>query len=374
MNTSEEKVPVDLLAHLHTLHEKGGSDLHLIPGSPPRMRVDGRLIALDADVIGPDDTRHLVDQWMTPGRKACFEESLSFDCSLTLESLGRFRVHVYRQRGAPAIAVRAIPSEIPSFDQLGLPAHLEELVKKPRGLLLVTGPAGSGKSTTMAAMVDYLNATRRVHILTIEDPIEFLHPHKKSLVSQREIGTDVPNVVAALRSVLRQDPDLVLLGELRDREMIEAGLTIAETGHLTLATLHTNSCVQTLHRLIDVFPAHQQSQVRAQLALVLEGILSQALIPKMEGRGRVLALEILIPTPAVRNLIRDDKIHQIYSVMQTGQAKHGMQTMNQALVDLVRRRLISAPTALARSSFPDELRGMLDRAGAVTRLGGGRVS
>lgn len=361
---------VDIVALLRALREQGGSDLHLVSGSPPRMRVGGQLVTLDQPSVDDVDVERALRDWLGTEQRTWLARDRSLDYAIALEGLGRFRVHVYRQRGAVAMAIRAIPLAIPSFDVLGLPPLVDEVLKKPRGLILVTGPAGSGKSTSLAAMIDRINAERRLHILTIEEPIEFVHSHNKSMVSQREIGADVNDYPSALRSVLRQDPDVVCVGELRDRDTIEAALTIAETGHLTLATLHTNSCIQTIHRLIDVFPAHRHAQVRAQLALVLEGIFSQILIPRLDGTGRVLAVEVLAPTPAVRTLIRDDKVHQIYSVMQTGQAKHGMQTMNQALVDLVRRGHVSAAEALARSSYPDELSGMIDRAGSAVRSGG----
>ena len=364
---------INLVPLLQQLGEKGGSDLHLVPGSTPRVRVDGRLVSLDDAPILPEETQHMVGEWLTSEQQHRLHMTKEVDTSLDVEDIGRFRIHVYRQRGVFAWAFRSIPTAIPTFAQLGLSPILEGLLTKPQGLILVTGPAGSGKSTTLAAMLDKLNAERRLHILTLEDPIEFVHSPQKSLVSQREIGEDTPDFLSGLRSALRQDPDLVFLGELRDRETVEAAITLAETGHLTFATLHTNSCIQTLHRIIDVFPAHQQSQVRAQLALVVEGVVSQALLPKAEGKGRVLALEVLLPTPAIRNLIRDDKIHQIYSVMQTGQAKHGMQTMNQAFLDLAKRQVISPAVALARSRHPEELRGMFDRAGSALRSGGTRA-
>jgi twitching motility protein PilT len=269
------------------------------------------------------------------------------------------------QRGAVAAAIRVIPFQILSFEQLGLPAVINDLVKKPRGLILVTGPTGSGKSTTLAAMIDKINSERHEHIITIEDPIEYLHPHKKCVVNQREVNADTKSFKAALKYILRQDPDVVLVGEMRDLETIEAALTIAETGHLTLATLHTNSCAQTINRIIDVFPAHQQPQVRAQLSFVLEGVLSQQLLPKVNG-GRVLALEIMVPNPAIRNLIREDKVHQIYSAMQTGQNKYGMQTMNQSLYELYVKRLISLEEATGRSSLPEELQSMISRGGMAT--------
>jgi twitching motility protein PilT len=256
-----------------------------------------------------------------------------------------------------------------TFEELGLPPVVRELVKRPRGLILVTGPTGSGKSTTLATMIDTINSERHEHIVTIEDPIEFLHPHKKCLVNQREVNSDTKSFKSALKYILRQDPDVVLVGEMRDLETIEAALTIAETGHLTLATLHTNSCAQTINRIIDVFPPFQQPQVRAQLSFVLEGVMSQQLMAKASGQGRVLALEIMVPTPAIRNLIREDKVHQIYSTMQTGQSKHGMQTMNQSLSELYQRRLITYDDAINRSSNVEELINMIGRSGMAPQPG-----
>lgn len=353
----------ELRALLQTLIEKGGSDLHLVPGSRPRIRIDGRLVSLENPPLTPSEITQLLDEILTDSQKPLWQERAEWDCALSLEGVGRFRCSLYRQRGATAAAIRMISPQIPSFEELGLPLIIGELVKKPRGLVLVTGPTGSGKSTTLSAMVEKINQERDLHILTIEDPVEFLHTNKKSLINQREVGTDTKDFHTALKSVLRQDPDVVLLGEMRDLETIQAALTLAETGHLTFATLHTNSCVQTIHRLVNVHPPHQHSQVRAQLSMVLEGILSQALVPALKGTGQALALEILIPTPAIRNLIRDDKIHQIYSMMQTGQAKHGMQTMNQSLFELYKRGQISEKAALALSSLPDELAGMIKRGG-----------
>jgi twitching motility protein PilT len=274
------------------------------------------------------------------------------------------------QRGAVAAAIRTIPFKIMSFGELGLPPVVNELVKKPRGLVLVTGPTGSGKSTTLASMIDRINSERHEHIVTIEDPIEFLHPHKKCIVNQREVNSDTSAFKVALKYILRQDPDVVLIGEMRDLETIEAALTVAETGHLTFATLHTNSCAQTINRIVDVFPPYQQPQVRAQLSFVLEGVLSQQLIPKTNGQGRVLALEVMVPNPAIRNLIREDKVHQIYSTMQTGQNKFGMQTMNQSLFDLYQRRLISYEDAMGRTSMSEELMSMMNRGGVTPMVSG----
>jgi twitching motility protein PilT len=277
-----------------------------------------------------------------------------------VKNLSRFRANFFMQRGAVSGALRTIPFKILSFDELGLPQVAADLASKPRGLILVTGPTGSGKSTTLASIIDKINSETRQHIMTIEDPIEYLHPHKRSIVNQREVGTDTGTFKQALKYVLRQDPDVVLVGEMRDLETIEAALTIAETGHLVFATLHTNSAVQSINRVIDVFPPHQQSQVRAQLSFVLEGVMSQLLLPRAGAPGRVLCLEVLVPNPAIRNLIREDKVHQIYSQMQVGQLKHGMQTMNQSLQSLYSRRLITLEEAMGHSSDQDELRSMIE--------------
>jgi twitching motility protein PilT len=279
-----------------------------------------------------------------------------------VKGLSRFRGNIYMQRGAVAGAFRTIPFRVRSFEELGLPAIVKELCKKPRGLVLVTGPTGSGKSTTLASMIDKINSERQEHILTIEDPIEYLHPHKKCLVNQREVKADTHNFRTALKYILRQDPDVVLIGEMRDLETIEAALTVAETGHLVFGTLHTNGAVQTINRILDVFPPYQQPQVRAQLSFVLEGVLSQNLIPKTNGQGRALALEVMVPNPAIRNLIREEKVHQIYSQMQVGQAKFGMQTLNQSLLALYYRREINLEDAIGRSSDPDELRNLISSA------------
>jgi twitching motility protein PilT len=350
---------------LKVMIEKGASDLHITTGSPPRLRVDGKLISLDHSPLTPAETKSLCYSILTDNQKNKFEEINELDLSFGVKGLSRFRGNVFMQRGAVAAAFRTIPFEIKSFKELGLPEIMNELVKKPRGLILVTGATGSGKSTTLAAMVDRINDERYDHIITVEDPIEYLHIHKKCLINQREVNADTASFKNALRYVLRQDPDVVLIGEMRDLETIEAALTVAETGHLTLATLHTNSAVQTINRIIDVFPPHQQEQIRVQLSFVLEGILAQQLIPKKNGMGRVLAVELLVPNPAIRNLIREDKIHQIYSMMQTGQSKFGMQTMNQSLFELVTRGHLSHEDAIGRSSVPEELITMLQRASAV---------
>jgi twitching motility protein PilT len=339
--------------------ERGASDLHITTGTPPQIRLHGKLTPLTQfERLTPQDTQRLAYSVLNEGQKQKFEEDNELDLSFGIQGLARFRCNVYRQRGAVAAAIRVIPIKIRSFDELGLPPVVEQLADRPKGLILVTGPTGSGKSTTLAAMVDKINNERTEHIMTIEDPIEFVHHHKKCLVNQREVFSDTHSFKNALKYILRQDPDVVLVGEMRDLETISAALTIAETGHLTLGTLHTNSCAQTINRVIDVFPTTQQSQVRAQLSLVLEGVLSQQLIPTTDGRGRVMSLEIMVTTPAVRNLIREEKIHQIYSSMQAGQ-KFGMQTMNQSLLELVQKRKITREEALNRSMLPDELSQLL---------------
>ncbi|MBI2371503.1 MAG: type IV pilus twitching motility protein PilT [Deltaproteobacteria bacterium] len=350
---------------LQLMIEKGASDLHVTTGSPPQLRVDGRIQPVPGEPLTPQETKQLCYSVLTDAQKKRFEEENELDLSFGIKGVSRFRANIFVQRGAVAGAFRMIPYKVRSFEELGLPAVVNELVKKPRGLVLVTGPTGSGKSTTLAAMIDKINTERHEHIVTVEDPIEYLHPHKGCLVNQREVNADTESFKKALKYILRQDPDVVLVGELRDLETIEAALTVAETGHLVFATLHTNSCVQTINRIVDVFPPYQQPQVRAQLSFVLEGVLSQQLIPRIGG-GRCLALEVMIPNPAIRNLIREDKVHQIYSQMQVGQTKFGMQTMNQSLASLFQRRLLTMEAALGRSSDPDELRQMLAgaRAGA----------
>jgi twitching motility protein PilT len=347
---------------LVTMHEKGASDLHVTTGIAPTIRVDGRLVPLPLEPLMPQDSKRLCYSVLTEAQKQRFEEDWELDLSFGVKGLSRFRANVYMQRGAVAGAFRTIPFRVRAFEELGLPPHIKDLCKKPRGLVLVTGPTGSGKSTTLAAMIDKINNERQEHIITIEDPIEYLHPHKKCLVNQREVNADTQTFKKALKYILRQDPDVVLIGEMRDLETIEAALTVAETGHLVFATLHTNSCVQTINRILDVFPPYQQPQVRAQLSFVLEGVISQILIPRASGTGRVLALEVMIPNPAIRNLIREEKVHQIYSQMQVGQAKFGMQTMNQSLLATYLRREITLDDAVGRSSDPDEFRNLLTAA------------
>jgi twitching motility protein PilT len=350
---------------LKTLVERGGSDLHLTTNSPPMIRVDGDLTPLDFPPLTVPETKQLVYSILTDVQKHRFEENLELDLSFGVKGLARFRGNVFMQRGAVSAVFRQIPYEILGFRELGVPPIVETLCTKPRGLILVTGPTGSGKTTTLATMIDKVNREQPRHIVTIEDPIEYLHTHKRCIVNQRELHADTHSFPNALRAVLREDPDVVLVGEMRDLETMECALRVAETGHLTFATVHTNSAVQTLNRVIDSFPASQQPQVRAQLSFVLEGILCQSLLPRASGKGRCLAMEILIPTPAIRNLIREDKLHQIYSMMQTGQNKYGMQTFNQSLATLVYRRVISQELAVSISSFPDELIEMLQRGAGV---------
>ena len=346
---------------LKVMIEKGASDLHITTASPPRLRIDGKLIPLDHPTLTPVETKTLAYSILTDAQKHKFEENNELDLSFGVKGLSRFRGNIFMQRGAVAGAFRTIPFEIKTFQDLGLPEVVNDLVKRPRGLILCTGPTGSGKSTTLAAMVDRINSERYDHIITVEDPIEYLHGHKKCLINQREVHADTSSFKAALRYVLRQDPDVVLIGEMRDLETIEAALTVSETGHLTLATLHTNSAVQTINRIIDVFPPHQQEQIRVQLSFVLEGVLSQQLLAKKSGKGRALAIELLVPNAAIRNLIREDKIHQIYSMMQTGQGKFGMQTMNQSLIELYTKGHIAYEDAIARSPVPEEIIQMLQR-------------
>jgi twitching motility protein PilT len=352
---------------LKTMLEIGGSDLHLTTNSPPQVRVHGHLRPLDMPILSAAETKQLAYSVLTDAQKHRFEENLELDFSFGLKGMARFRGNLFNQRGAVGAVFRVIPFEIKGFDQLNLPPVVGKLCEKPRGLILVTGPTGSGKSTTLAAMIDKINTERHDHIITIEDPIEFVHQNKSCLVNQREVNADTKSFGAALRAALREDPDVVLIGEMRDLETIESALRIAETGHLTFGTLHTNSAASTINRVIDVFPAHQQSQIRAQLSLVLEGVLCQSLLPKIGGQGRAMAMEILVPNAAIRNLIREDKIHQIYSAMQSGQDKYGMQTFNQSLATLYMQKQISLETALARSSMPDELQEMINRGVGVAR-------
>ncbi|HKA87308.1 MAG TPA: type IV pilus twitching motility protein PilT [Haliangiales bacterium] len=353
---------INLHQLLKVMLEKGASDLHITTGTPPQLRIDGQLIPLKVDPLMPVDTKQLCYSILTDAQKLRFEEDQELDLSFGVKNLARFRANVYLQRGAVAGAFRVIPFKIVPLAELGLPPIVEELSNRPRGLVLVTGPTGSGKSTTLASMIDKINTDRREHIVTIEDPIEFLHPHKGCVVNQREVGADTKSFQKALKSILRQDPDVVLIGEMRDLETIQAALTLGETGHLAFGTLHTNGAIQTINRIIDVFPPHQQPQVRAQLSFVLEGVISQTLIPRAAGTGRTLAAEVMVPTPAIRNLIREDKIHQIYSQMQIGQAKFGMQTFNQSLLALYLRRMITLEDCMAKSGDPEELKTMIANA------------
>jgi len=361
------------MANLHQLLkamiEKGASDVHITTNSPPQLRVDGKLEPLKMPPLSPADTKQLCYSILTDAQKHKFEEHNELDLSFGVRGLSRFRANIFMQRGAVAGAFRSIPYKVLSIEELGLPKAVLEIARKPRGLVLVTGPTGSGKSTTLASIIDRINTERHDHIVTIEDPIEYLHPHKSCVVNQREVGADTKSFTNALKYILRQDPDVVLIGEMRDLETIEAALTVAETGHLAFATLHTNSCVQTINRIVDVFPPYQQAQVRAQLSFVLEGVMCQALLPRANGPGRALSLELMVPNPAIRNLIREDKIHQIYSQMQIGQEKFGMQTMNQSLCSLYQRRMISLDDAMARSSDQDELKTLIagGNAGAINR-------
>ena len=364
---------------LERMVERGASDLHVTAGSEPVVRVNGRLERLDDfPRLTPDDTQQLLYRILSTEQQKQFEVKRQIDLSHALPGVARFRVNVYFQRESLGAAFRMIPHELKTLEELGMPTALHELARKPRGLVLVTGPTGSGKSTTLAAMIDEINRTRGDHIMTIEDPIEFLHRHKRCIVNQREIGPDATSFAEALRGALRQDPDVILLGEMRDLETIATALTAAETGHLVFATLHTQDAPSTVDRLIDVFPAAQQEQIRVQIAATLQGVVTQTLVPRADGIGRVPAVEVLLPDDAVRNLIRQAKVEQIYSVMQTG-GKRGMQTLEQSLVDLVARGLVAQDVALSRSSRPDQLRGLLQRgaglvAGADAPFGGLRAA
>jgi twitching motility protein PilT len=360
MNSAEQGLQVNLHQLLRAMIEKGASDMHITTGSHPLLRIDGAIVPLKLQPLSPIETKQLCYSVLTEEQKIQFEKNKELDLSFGVKSLSRFRANIFMQRGAVSGAFRSIPFKILSFDELGLPPIVAELAAKPRGLILVTGPTGSGKSTTLASIIDKINSETRQHIMTVEDPIEYLHPHKRSIVNQREIGSDTGTFKQALKYVLRQDPDVVLVGEMRDLETIEAALTIAETGHLVFATLHTNSAIQSINRVIDVFPPHQQSQVRAQLSFVLEGVISQLLLPRAGAPGRCLAMEVMVPNAAIRNLIREDKVHQIYTQMQVGQQKHGMQTLNQSLYSLYARRMITLEEAMGRSNDIEELRMMIE--------------
>ncbi|MGD0947919.1 MAG: type IV pilus twitching motility protein PilT [Candidatus Binatia bacterium] len=339
--------------------QRGATDLHVSSESPPLMRIDGQLTPLPVPPLSANEAKNLCYSLLTDSQRHRFEEENELDFSFGIRGLSRFRGNLFLQKGAVGGAFRLIPYEVRGLADLGLPPVVADLTKLPRGLVLVTGPTGSGKSTTLASMIDKINRERHEHIVTIEDPIEFVHEHRKCLVNQREVYADTHGFSEALRHVLRQDPDIVLIGEMRDLETVASALTVAETGHLVLSSLHTNSAVQTINRIIDIFPSDQQPQIRAQLSLILQGVVSQQLIPRLDGRGRVLAVEVMIPNPAIRNLIREQKVHQIYSQLQVGQIKFGMQTMSQSLVDLYQRRLISYDEAIGHATELDEVRAML---------------
>jgi twitching motility protein PilT len=360
----------DLHELLSVMYEQGSSDLHISTGIPPTIRIDGELQPMEKESpLSAAQTKALVYSVLTDAQKHTFEEEKELDFSFGIKGLCRFRGNAFIQRGAVGAVFRTIPYKVLSFQDLGLPPAVEKFGEKPQGLVLITGPTGSGKSTTLAALIDKINRERHAHIITIEDPIEFLHEHKNCVVNQREVHTDTNSFGAALRRVLRQDPDIILIGEMRDVETIEAALTVAETGHLVFATLHTNSCAQTINRVIDVFPPHQQTQVRTVLSFVLEGIVTQQLIPKMSGKGRIVGSEVMVPTAAIRNLIREDKVHQIYSQMQVGQEKFGMRTMNQSLLELYQRRMISRDEAIRRSPNLEEFSQMIARLAAPAKPG-----
>ena len=369
MAAAAPPLSVNLQQLLKAMVEQGASDLHITTGTPPQLRIDGALVPLRLPPLGPVETKQLSYSVLTDAQKLKFEETQELDFSFGVRNLARFRANLFMQRGSVGAAFRTIPFKISTCAELGLPSVVEELCNKPRGMVLVTGPTGSGKSTTLAAMIDKINTERHEHIMTIEDPIEYLHTHKNCLVNQREIGADTNSFKGALKYILRQDPDVVLVGELRDLETIEAALVTAETGHLVFATLHTNSAIQTINRIIDVFPSNQQAQIRTQLSFVLEGVVSQSLLPHANGRGRVPAVEIMLPNAAIRNLIREDKIHQLYSQMQIGQGKTGMQTLNQALATLYLSRRVTLEEAVTHSSDPGELEQIIANGGV--QPGGG---
>jgi twitching motility protein PilT len=350
---------LDFAAVLTEMVEARASDVHLTPGFPPAIRIRGRITPMEGyPELSPQDTREIVYSFLNDSQRKKFENNLQLDLAYAIPGVARFRVNCYFQRGAISSAFRLIPNEIKSLDSLGLPLVLEEFTRKPRGFVLVTGPTGSGKTTSLASMVDLINEERQEHILTIEDPIEFLHAHRNCIVNQREVGADAVDFASALKSALREDPDVILVGEMRDLETISTALTAAETGHLVFATLHTQSTAQTVDRIIDVFPPHQQQQVRMQLSIALQGIVTQQLLPTADGSGRVVACEVLVPTPAIRNLIREGKSHQIYSALQTSGAV-GMQTMDSHLAQLVRMGKITRSLAEQRASIPEELKRLL---------------
>jgi len=353
-------VNIDTL--LRIMFEKGASDLHLTVGAPPMLRVDGEIAPTEFEKLRPDECQQIIYSILTDEQKEKFERENELDLSFGVEGIGRVRMNVFKQRGAVAAALRNIPMHILSFEELGLPQIVNDIVKLPKGLILVTGPTGSGKSTTLAAMIDWINSHTSGHIITIEDPIEYIHSHKNCIVNQREVGTDTKTFADALKYVLREDPDVILVGEMRDLETIGAALTIAETGHLVFATLHTPDAVQAINRIIDVFPAHQQQQVRAQISFVLQAVLAQQLLPKAYSSGRAICVEVLMSNPAVKNLIREEKVHQIYSIMQTGQ-EFGMKTMNQSLAELYQKQLCTYNEVFSRTTDPKDLQRIVQTAG-----------
>jgi len=363
-------------AFLREMVERGASDLHLTAQSPPMVRLHGELHALTHPPLSATDTKNLCYSILTEAQKKKFEEESELDFSFGIKACARFRGNLFQQKGALGAAFRVIPHQTPQLQTLGVPSSVIQLTSLPRGLVLVTGPTGSGKSTTLAAMIDKINRERHEHIVSVEDPIEFVHDHKGCIVNQREVFADTHGFAQALKHVLRQDPDIILVGEMRDLETIESALVCAETGHLVFSTLHTNSAVQTINRIIDVFPPHQQPQVRAQLSLVLQGVISQQLVPRKDGKGRCLAAEVMIPNAAIRTLIREEKVHQIYSQMQVGQSKFGMQTMSQSLTELVQRNLISTDEAIGHATELEELKNMLglNRGAATGGAAGGRAA
>ncbi|MBI3553879.1 MAG: type IV pilus twitching motility protein PilT [Elusimicrobia bacterium] len=342
------------------MHERGASDLHLTVGAAPTLRIDGQLVPTPFEKLTHETSQSLIFSLLTEQQRQKYEATNELDLAFGLKGIGRLRMNIYRQRGAVGAAVRSIPASFKTFEEIGLPQVVYEIMKVPKGLVLVTGPTGSGKSTTLASMIDYINEHRSAHVVTVEDPIEYVHTHKKSLINQREVGQDTDTFAAALKYVLRQDPNVILIGELRDLETISAALTIAETGHLVFATLHTTDCAQTINRIIDVFPQHQIEQVRVQLSFVLQAILCQQLLPHASGTGRVLACEILMVTAAIRNLVREQKVEQVQLAIQTG-GKFGMQTMNQGLADLYRQQRATFQEVMARSLDPEDLRRLLQK-------------
>jgi twitching motility protein PilT len=377
MTAATAQSPVSLRTLLDEMIARDASDLHISAGDRPKLRVDGDIVNASVEhVLTPRDTLQLAYSVLTENQKKRFEMEDELDFSFGIANLSRFRGNVFKQRGCVSMVIRQIPFQIKTFDELQLPPVIAQMAERPRGLVLVTGPTGSGKSTTLAAMIDKINSERRGHIITVEDPIEFIHRHRGCIINQREVGSDTKSFAAALKYALREDPDVILIGEMRDLETIQAALTIAETGHLVFATLHTNSAAETINRIIDVFPSHQQSQVRAQLAFVLEGIVTQVLLPKTSGKGRAMAAEILVVTPAIRALIRDDKVHQIYSLMQSGK-KFGMQTLNDALYQLYVTRQVSADECTRASGDANEFLRMIGKPAAddptPTPPGNGRV-